>query len=259
MTIALSPTQPVSADARRWGAALCLAQDPDEALQALGAAFTDFGFEAVAALRPDASRGVAVGWSMLDGEVEADGDGFAGARRSVLQGLDARVHRWVARQRDLICREDFLSQDEGTYTCFLNLPCDFGRAPWLTKLSVPVRGDRRGASIGLASAEPFELFQDRLADVRFLAELYCTLQGDRDFDGPDDVDTRPALSSQQIACLRWAAAGKTYVDISEILGISTRTVRYHLETARERYGFATVTQTVVQAAKDLDLDPLDPR
>lgn len=70
---------------------------------------------------------------------------------------------------------------------------------------------------------------------------------------------RVLLSSRQIECLRWAAAGKSYSDISEIVGIRERTVRYHLVEARERYGFSTIIQAIVQAAKEFDFDPMDAR
>ena len=67
------------------------------------------------------------------------------------------------------------------------------------------------------------------------------------------------FNKKQIECLRWAAAGKSYSDIAAIVGISERTVRYHLDNARSVYGFATITQAIVQAAKQLDFDPLDAR
>ncbi len=67
------------------------------------------------------------------------------------------------------------------------------------------------------------------------------------------------LHARQIDCLRWAVAGKSYADISQILGIAERTVRYHLERVREFYGFATIVQALIQAAKDYDLDPYDGR
>lgn len=66
------------------------------------------------------------------------------------------------------------------------------------------------------------------------------------------------LGSTQIECLRWAVAGKTIDDIAVLTGLSPRTVRYHIDQARQRYGYATREQTLVRAAHDYYLDPLDP-
>lgn len=98
-------------------------------------------------------------------------------------------------------------------------------------------------------------------DLRFLAELYRRLHREA-VHGKCECEriAEPApLNQKQIECLRWAAAGKSYGDIAAIVGISERTVRYHLDNARSVYGFATITQAIVQAAKQLDFDPLDAR
>ncbi len=95
-------------------------------------------------------------------------------------------------------------------------------------------------------------------DVRFLSGLYLDLYVDTSEEDDESPEQIP-LSPKQIECLRWAAAGKSYHDIASIVGISERTVRYHLDNARNVYGFATITQAIVQAAKQLDFDPLDAR
>lgn len=64
-----------------------------------------------------------------------------------------------------------------------------------------------------------------------------------------------ALRPREIECVRWAVTGKTLVEIAEIMGLSYRTVRFHLDSARSRYGFSTNQQLFVQAAKDYGLDP----
>ncbi len=64
-----------------------------------------------------------------------------------------------------------------------------------------------------------------------------------------------ALRPREIECVRWAVAGKTLSEIAAITGLSYRTVRFHLDAARSRYGFSTNQQLFVQAAKDYGLDP----
>ncbi len=55
------------------------------------------------------------------------------------------------------------------------------------------------------------------------------------------------MSARELDCLRWTAAGKTAWEASRILGISERTVRFHLNAAREKLNCATTTQAVAKA------------
>jgi DNA-binding CsgD family transcriptional regulator len=55
------------------------------------------------------------------------------------------------------------------------------------------------------------------------------------------------LSARELDCLQWTAAGKTAWEASVILGITERTVRFHLNAAREKLGCANTTQAVAKA------------
>jgi DNA-binding CsgD family transcriptional regulator len=55
------------------------------------------------------------------------------------------------------------------------------------------------------------------------------------------------ISARELDCLKWTAAGKTAWEASVILGISERTVRFHLNAAREKMNCATTTQAVAKA------------
>ena len=55
------------------------------------------------------------------------------------------------------------------------------------------------------------------------------------------------VSAREIDCLKWMAAGKTAWEVSTILGISERTVRFHLNAAREKLQCITTTQAVAKA------------
>jgi DNA-binding CsgD family transcriptional regulator len=61
-------------------------------------------------------------------------------------------------------------------------------------------------------------------------------------------DTSEALlvSARELDCLRWTAAGKSAWEASIILGISERTVRFHLNSAREKLNCTTTTQAVAK-------------
>jgi DNA-binding CsgD family transcriptional regulator len=60
-------------------------------------------------------------------------------------------------------------------------------------------------------------------------------------------DKAMIVSAREVDCLRWMAAGKTAWEVSAILGISERTVRFHLNAAREKLQCTTTTQAVAKA------------
>jgi DNA-binding CsgD family transcriptional regulator len=62
-----------------------------------------------------------------------------------------------------------------------------------------------------------------------------------------DADNQILVSARELDCLKWTAAGKTAWEASVILGISERTVRFHLNTAREKLDCTTTTQAVAKA------------
>jgi DNA-binding CsgD family transcriptional regulator len=55
------------------------------------------------------------------------------------------------------------------------------------------------------------------------------------------------VTARELDCLKWMAAGKTAWEASVILGISERTVRFHLNAAREKLNCITTTQAVAKA------------
>ena len=71
---------------------------------------------------------------------------------------------------------------------------------------------------------------------------------------PEPLD----LTERELECLRWMVAGKTLQDIADINGMSYANVRYHLDRAKTRHGYATTQQLMVQAALDHNLSPSGP-
>ena len=69
----------------------------------------------------------------------------------------------------------------------------------------------------------------------------------------------PALSRREAECLQWLAAGKTLGEAATIIGISERTLRFHVANARERLGVATTIQAVVAASLVYGFHPSDTR
>ena len=62
-----------------------------------------------------------------------------------------------------------------------------------------------------------------------------------------DVDSQ--LSSRETEVLRWTAAGKTAVEIAQILSISGRTVEFHINSAARKLDTVNRVQTVVEAIR----------
>lgn len=63
------------------------------------------------------------------------------------------------------------------------------------------------------------------------------------------------LSSREIDTLTWSARGKTSDEIAQILGLTKRTVDFHLDSARAKLGVATRTQAVVKAVTGRLIEP----
>jgi DNA-binding CsgD family transcriptional regulator len=70
-----------------------------------------------------------------------------------------------------------------------------------------------------------------------------------------DSEHELLISARELDCLKWTAAGKTAWEASVILGISERTVRFHLNMAREKLKCATTTQAVAKAVANQLIDP----
>ena len=59
-----------------------------------------------------------------------------------------------------------------------------------------------------------------------------------------------SLSARQAECLGWVAQGKTDPEIGIILGVSPRTVRFHLDKAKDKLKVLTRVQAVTKAVRD---------
>jgi LuxR family transcriptional regulator, quorum-sensing system regulator BjaR1 len=64
-----------------------------------------------------------------------------------------------------------------------------------------------------------------------------------------EAQNRFDLTEREMECLRWAAAGKSDWEISQILLISSKTVNYHIENAKRKFGVATRVQAIVAALR----------
>ena len=56
---------------------------------------------------------------------------------------------------------------------------------------------------------------------------------------------RVELNEREVETLTWAARGKTSAEIAQILGLTKRTVDFHIDNARAKLGAATRTEAVL--------------
>ncbi|ACL56011.1 LuxR family transcriptional regulator [Methylobacterium nodulans] len=67
---------------------------------------------------------------------------------------------------------------------------------------------------------------------------------------PADPERQPPrCSAREIECMRWAAAGKTGWEISEILSLSQRTVEAYLNNAARKLGVANRVHLIAEAIR----------
>jgi DNA-binding NarL/FixJ family response regulator len=63
------------------------------------------------------------------------------------------------------------------------------------------------------------------------------------------------LNDREVEALTWVARGKTSAEIAQILGLSKRTIDFHIDNARSKLGAATRTQAVIKAADGGLIEP----
>jgi DNA-binding NarL/FixJ family response regulator len=63
------------------------------------------------------------------------------------------------------------------------------------------------------------------------------------------------LGERERETLTWAARGKTFAEIAQILGLSRRTVEFHMDNARRKLGVPTRTQALIKAAVGHLIEP----
>jgi len=62
------------------------------------------------------------------------------------------------------------------------------------------------------------------------------------------------LNDREVEVLTWVARGKTSVEIGQIVGLTKRTIDFHIDNARAKLGAATRTEAVIKGATDRLID-----
>lgn len=136
-------------------------------------------------------------------------------------------------------------EDDPSCPVFFSETADFGLR---CGVSIPVHGlGCQWGVVAVASTRP----RDEVVTTRKLGELHLFAAY------VHDVGHRLAsaiagselvhLTSRERECLRWTAEGKTGWEISKVLGISERTVVFHLENAARKFGVFGRRQAAARA------------
>lgn len=117
-------------------------------------------------------------------------------------------------------------------------------------LSFPVRGLYNETAVFSITADfsPKEWInfkRERLRELRIIADIIHQniIQNTLGEHAPP----KDVLTLREVECLRWYAEGKTFQDISDLLGVAPRTIRFFLEGARGKLNCLNTTHTVVVA------------
>jgi DNA-binding NarL/FixJ family response regulator len=138
---------------------------------------------------------------------------------------------------------------------------------------------------GLEVLERLNALAPRLGRIPF---VFLTALADRDSElrarrlGADDYVTKPidfdmlemiinarlagvarndvwpklvTLNDREIEALTWVARGKTSAEVADVIGLSKRTVDFHLDNARVKLGAATRTEAAIKAAIGKLIEP----
>ncbi|MEW6641960.1 MAG: response regulator [Pseudomonadota bacterium] len=63
------------------------------------------------------------------------------------------------------------------------------------------------------------------------------------------------LNEREVETLTWVARGKTSAEIAQILGLTKRTIDFHVDNARIKLGVATRTQAAIKAVTGRLIEP----
>jgi DNA-binding CsgD family transcriptional regulator len=104
-------------------------------------------------------------------------------------------------------------------------------------LSIPVQDHAAGPGLVALIGQDFDLARALAADAAgALALAAADLHRSVLSSVRPAATTSAALTSREIECLRLAALGRTVAETGEVLGITSRTVEFHLKNVTEKLG-----------------------
>jgi LuxR family transcriptional activator of conjugal transfer of Ti plasmids len=90
---------------------------------------------------------------------------------------------------------------------------------------------------------------EKARDLLQLMGMYFHAHVEATLKLPVGLDTSSLLSQREAECLAWTSRGRTMDQIGQILGVKTRTVVFHLDSARAKLDAENVAHAVALALR----------
>ncbi len=193
-------------------------------------------------------------WPLPDGKTIGDMVG------PIAKGMPRRLNSWFAKRADPVTLSGITRFIPYSSRLILKIGSPKGVPALRDVVWAPYnhRGHQYCFIVGLFQTATTELLDEIVSlaltyTVKWINRIIEDDQIPGSSGGP-----RMELSERELDCLRWLVAGKTLQDIADIMDMSYANVRYHLDKAKTRHGYATVQQLMVHAAVEYSLSPHGP-
>lgn len=187
-------------------------------------------------------------------------EGFSPAKLSIISGTLQQQERSESRGILRVTRSSDAKVDDLEST-LAGFPGEFRKEithflleskferPLRNVVSFPVELDEGHFCILVLSSSTAEnetkISETQISQARQQAlDIHQAVKGLANQDKTADV---PSLTQRELDCLQWAAAGKTNWEIGTILGVTERTVRFHLGNIAGKLNTSNRYHTVAQA------------
>jgi len=133
---------------------------------------------------------------------------------------------------------------------FFGEAAEFGIERGVT-IPIPAGFDRL-ALLTFAAGKHGPDLNDKVAkatDILQLMGLYFHAHVEATLKLPVNLDPSSPLSQREAECLAWTSRGRTMDQIGKILGVKTRTVAFHLDSARAKLDAENVAHAVALALR----------
>lgn len=116
--------------------------------------------------------------------------------------------------------------------------------------TVPIHNcNGRIGTINICSSKEFDQFKEHIENLAMMLHV-ISIHFHASVCKCELADTKRSsidLTTREKQCLEWAAKGKSRTDIAEIVGLSPRTVKFHIENAQKKFGVFSTRQAALQA------------
>ncbi|MBD0416826.1 LuxR family transcriptional regulator [Tianweitania sp. Rool2] len=118
---------------------------------------------------------------------------------------------------------------------------------------VPIHAPFRVPAVVTLAGDRLDVGKRELLHIEMMAQ--CVFRTICQLEGYDLMNPTPMLSPREREILQWSSAGKSAEDTGCILGITKKTVEYHLRNSRMKLETINTVHTVVEAIRQKEILP----